>query len=139
LRDPHWRVREAAIQTLISRGGAGKHHLYEHFLTSPDRATREQIVEVIERTGMMSALVEEYSAGSKGVEALLVEQLASAAAPLGLSGVLHTLSPEIRQKFMDRFLPFAQSRMLLPEETQPAVASAISLQQILEFSPRLAA
>jgi HEAT repeat protein len=139
LRDSHWRVREAAIQTLISRGGAGKHHLYEHFLTSPDRATREQIVEVIERTGMMSALVEEYSAGSKGVEALLVEQLASAAAPLGLSGVLHTLSPEIRQKFMDRFLPFAQSRMLLPEETQPAVASAISLQQILEFSPRLAA
>jgi len=139
LRDPHWRVREAAIQTLISLGGAGKHQLYEHFLTSPDRTTRAQIVEVIERTGMLSALVEEYSAGTKGVDALVVEQLASAAAPLGISGVLRASSPEIRQKFMDRFLPFAQSRMLLPEETQPAVASAISLQQSLEFPPRLAA
>jgi len=42
---------------------------------------------------MMSALVEEYGAGTQGVEALLVEQLASAAAPLGISGVLRTSSP----------------------------------------------
>src|SRR5208337_2718384 len=52
LHDIHWRVREAAIQTLISRGPEGKRQLYEHFLTSPDRTTREQIIEVIERTGL---------------------------------------------------------------------------------------
>ena len=129
LRDPHWRVREAAIQTLISLGQEGKHQLYEHFLTSTDRTTREQIVEVIERTGLMSALVEEYSAGTNGVDALMVEQLASDAAPLGLSGVLRTLNPEIRQKFLDRFLPHAEAKMRFQEETQPEVESATDLQQ----------
>ena len=119
LRDPHWRVREAAIQTLISLGQEGKHQLYEHFLTSPDRTAREQIVEVIERTGLMSALVEEYSAGTKGVDALMVEQLASDAAPLGLSGILRTLNPEIRQKFLDRFLPYAEAKMRFLEEVRP--------------------
>ena len=89
----------------------GRHQLYEYFLTSQDRTTCEQIVEVIERTGLMSELVEEYSAGTKGVDALMVEQLASDAAPLGLSGILRTLSPEIRQKFLDRFLPFAEARL----------------------------
>ncbi len=140
LRDPHWRVREAATQTLISLGQKGKHQLYEHFLTSPDRTTREQIVEVIERTGMMSAMVEEYSEGTKGVDALMVEQLAGEAAPLGLSGLLPTLSPEMRQKFLDRFLPSAQSMTrFLEEEAQPDVESVISLQQVLAFPPYLAA
>ena len=139
LRDPHWRVREAAIQTLISLGQEGKHQLYEHFLTSPDRTTREQIVEVIERTGLMSDLVEEYSSGAKGVDARMVEQLASDAAPLGLSGVLRTLNPEIRQKFLDRFLPYAEARMRFRKRRQPEVENATSLQQVLEFPPHLAA
>jgi HEAT repeat protein len=140
LRDDHWRVREAAIQTLLSLGPEGKRQLYEHFLISPDRAAREQIVEVIERTGLMSALVEMYSAGTKGVDALLVEQLASDAAPLGLSGVLRTLNPEIRQRFLDRYLPYAQLiKMMLPEETRPEVERADNLQQVLEFPPCLAA
>jgi hypothetical protein len=139
LRDPHWRVREAAIQTLLSLGQRGKRQIYEHFLISPDHTTREQIVEVIERTGLMSALVEEYSAGTKGVDALMVEQLASEAAPLGLSGVLRTLNPEIRQKFLDRFLPYAEAKVRFQGETQPGVETANSPQQVLEFPPCLAA
>ncbi|HMD84017.1 MAG TPA: HEAT repeat domain-containing protein [Terriglobia bacterium] len=139
LSDPHWGVREAAIQTLIGLGQAGKHELCGHFLTSPDRATRAQIVEIIERTGLMSALVEAYSAGTRGVEALMVEQLASEAAPLGLSGILRTLNPEIYQRFLDRFLPNVQARMRFLEETQPEVESVTSLQQALEFPPHLAA
>jgi HEAT repeat protein len=139
LRDPHWRVREAAIQTLISLGPEGKRQLYEHFLTSPDRTTREQIVEVIERTGLMAALVEEYSAGTKGVDALMVEQLAGDAAPLGLSGVLRTLDPEIRQKFLHRFIPDAPSKMPLAEEMPPEVESANSLPQDRAVPPCQAA
>jgi HEAT repeat protein len=115
LRDPHWRVREAAIQTLISLGPEGKHLLYEHFLYTPDHALRNQIVEVIERRGLMSTLLEEYSAGTDGSAARIVEQLASDAAPLGLSGVLRTLNPEIRQRFLRRFVPHAQSRIPPPE------------------------
>ena len=76
-------------------------------------------MEVIERTGLMSALVEEYSKGTKGVDALMVEQLASEAAPLGLSGILRTLNPEIRQKFLERFLPYAEASMRFLNEMQP--------------------
>jgi hypothetical protein len=139
LGDPHWRVREAAIQTLIALGREGKHQLYEHFLTSQNRSTCEQIVEVIERTGLMSALVEEYSKGTSGVDAIMVEQLASEAAPLGLSGILRTLNPVIRQKFLDRFLPYAEAKMRFLEEIQAPDENTISLQQALEFPPRLAA
>jgi len=139
LRDPHWRVREAAIQTLLLLGQGGRRQLYEHFLTSQDHTTREQIVEVIERTGLMSSLVEEYCEGTRGVDALLVEQLASEAAPLGLSGILRTLSPQIRQSFLDRYLPYTEAKMRFLRETQPEEESAISLQQILEFPPCVAA
>jgi len=139
LRDPHWQVREAAIQALISLGQEEKHELYEYYLSSPDRTVREQIAEVILRTGLMSALVEDYSAGVRGVKALMVEELASHVAPTGLSGVLRNLDMEIRQKFLERFLPIAQSRMRLPEERQTAMERANYLQQALEFPPHLAA
>jgi HEAT repeat protein len=139
LHDPHWRVRETAIQTLISFGQKGRDHLYKHFLTSPDHNTRAQIVEVIERTGLMSVLVEEYSTGTKGVEALMVEYLASDTAPMGISGVLRTLEPESRKRFLDRFLPYAEATMRFPEETHTEMGSSLSLQQILEFPPHLAA
>ncbi len=140
LRDPHWRVREAAIHTLISLGPEGRVQLYEHFLTSPNHPAQEQTVEVIERTGLMSDLVEQYSSGAKGVDALMVEQLASEAAPLGLSGILRTLNPDVRVKFLDRFLPYAEARMrFLHEGVEPAVESYISPQHVLNFPPELAA
>jgi HEAT repeat protein len=139
LDDPHWRVREAAIQTLISLGQDGKHRVYAHFLNSPDNPTRKQIVEVIERSGLMTPLVEEYCKGAKGVEALMVEQLAGAAAPLGLSRVLRTLTLETRQKFLERFLPYAEARMRLLKETQPEAEINLPLQQALDLLPHLAA
>ena len=140
LRDPHWQVREAAIHTLISLGPEGRVQLYEHFLTSPNHPTREQTVEVIERTGLMSDLVEQYTSGAKGVDALMVEQLASEAAPLGLSGILRTLNPDVRVKFLDRFLPYAEARMRFHHEgAEPAVESYISPQHVLNFPPQLAA
>jgi HEAT repeat protein len=139
LRDSHWRVREAAAQTLLSLGQEGKNQLYQHFLTSHDLITRKQIVEVIERTGLMWQLVEEYGNGIQGLEALTVEQLSSDAAPVGLAGVLRTMNPKVRQRFLNRFLPYAQSRLQLSESTPAEVASASDLQQILKFPPRLAA
>jgi HEAT repeat protein len=139
LRDAHWQVREAAIQALLSLGQEEKHELYEYYLSSPDRAVREQIAEMILRTGLMSALVEDYSAGARGVNALMVEELANHVAPTGLSGVLRNLDLEIRQKFLERFLPIAQSRITVPEERLTALERAHYLQQALEFPSRLAA
>jgi HEAT repeat protein len=133
LSDPHWQVREAAIRTLISLGQPGKRQLYEYFLTSQDRTTCAQIVEVIERTGLMAALVEQYSAGTQGVDALMVEQLAGEAAPLGLSGILRTLNSDTRQKFLDRFLPHAEAKLRFLGDKQFAVEGSFSPQQALDF------
>jgi len=139
LLDPHWRVRETAINTLIALGQEGKNQLFRHFLTSENEVTRHQIVEVIEGTGLMSALVEEYSSGARGVDALMVEHLASDIAPLGLSGVLRTLNPEARKRFLDRFLPYAEAKMRFMKETQTELETHARLQPALQFPPQLAA
>jgi hypothetical protein len=138
LRDPHWRVREAAMQTLISLGRRGRRHLYEHFLISQDQVTREQIVEMIERSGLMATLVKEYGEGAGGVEALIVEQFASEAAPFGLSEVLRVSDPQVRHKFMERFLPVAHIRMQIQKGKALEPGVGMDLQQDLEF-PAVAA
>lgn len=139
LRDPDWRVRESAIQTLLSLGREGRHQLYQYFLTSRDDAPCRQIVEVIERTGLISALVEEYSQGNIGIDALMLEYLAGDTAPLGLSGILRTLDPEVRRKFLDRFLPYMELKARFVKAAQEEVQPDFSLQQTLEFAPYVAA
>ena len=139
LRDSHWRVREAAILTLLSLGRSGKRQLYESFLTSPDPAAHTQIVEVLERTGLISTLVEEYSAGNKGLTALVVEQLASEAAPRGLVASLGTLSPEIRQKFLERFVAYADSHARFLHEPHPLVERTVVPHRNLHYPRILAA
>lgn len=139
LRDPHWRVREAAVHTLITLGPRGKQQLYEHFLTSDDQAIREQIVEVFERTGLMASLIEAYSQGTCGVEALVVEQIASGAAPLGLPEVLRTAVPHVRLKFTERFVHYSRFKMRLQVGAPPEAAALVARQKILEFPPALAA
>jgi HEAT repeat protein len=139
LYDPDCRVRETAIHTLIAFGHEGKRHLYEHFLAAADRTVRQQIVEAIEHTGLMSGLVEEYSAGIKGAGALMIEHLANDADILGLSGVLRTLSPDIRKKFLDRFLPYAEGKMRFLEETLSPDEPASVVEEATGFPPRMAA
>ena len=50
-------------------------------MRSADQSNREQIVEAMERSGLMASLVAAYGEGRAGLEALLVEQLAEGAAP----------------------------------------------------------
>jgi hypothetical protein len=133
LGDPHWRVREAAIQTLISFGPEGQRHLYVHFLTSPDRNTRDQIIEVIERAGLMASLVARYGEGRKCVDTFMVEEITSDTVPAGLSGILLTMSPEVCHKFMQRFLPYARAKRPLLNGLPPVMINAIRLQQTLRL------
>jgi hypothetical protein len=139
LRDFHWQVREAAVETLISFGPESQRQLFEYFLSCTDRMTRVQIIEVIERTGLISTLIEEYNAGKNGSDALMIKQLAGAEG----SGILRRLSPEIRQQFLGRIAPSlessieAKSRFL--KEGQPEVESTTSLKQDHEWPTHLAA
>ncbi len=139
LRDSHWQVREAAIHTLLSLGEEGTHHLYDYFLTSPNPSAREQIVEVIERRGVVFELVGMYSNGANGVDARMVERLATESARVGLPGILRSVAPEVRLRFLSRLFSSAEAKMRFQEGTQPGVESAVSTEHVLEFLPRLAA
>ncbi len=132
LSDSRWQVREAAIQALISQRPEDRHELYRFYLSCDERDIRDQIAEMLQRSGLMTTLVEEYSAGVKGLPALVVEELATHSAPTGLWGVLRTTAPEIRERFMERLVPFAHARLLAPEPLRPAVHT-YQFQQPLEF------
>jgi hypothetical protein len=139
LRDSHWRVREAAIHTLIALGARGRQELYENFLISDDQLIRGQIVEVMEGTGLMAWLVAEYGEGKGGLGALMVEQLARGAAPRGLPEIIRMSPPSARQKFRERFLPYTHLQMQRQEEATPNPAVEANQQSPLEFPPVLAA
>jgi len=44
-------------------GAPGRQELYEDFLRSADQSNREQIVEAMERSGLMASLVASYGEG----------------------------------------------------------------------------
>ena len=139
LHDPYWRVREAAIQTLIALGPSGKQQLYESFLTCDHQATRQQIVEIIERKGLMVSLIDAYGRGASGVEARVVEQFASGAAPLGILEGLRKAAPPICLKFTERFHLDSRFKMQ-PVKGAPLEVDALSeLQKNLNVPPALAA
>jgi HEAT repeat protein len=139
LKDSHWRVREAAVNTLIALGGRGRQELYGSFLASHEPAVREQIVEMLERQGLMAGIIQDYGEGASGLGALMVEQLADGAAPRGFPEALRLSPPGIRQKFQERFLPYARFKMRLQEETPTNAEVGKHQQSPLEFPPVLAA
>jgi HEAT repeat protein len=53
LTDVNWRVREAAVGALLSLGPKGAERLLEHFLTTQDRYSLEQIAEGLQRAGLL--------------------------------------------------------------------------------------
>ena len=139
LRDSEWRVREVAARTLIALGPSGKQQLYEFFLTTGDKAIQAQIVEVFERTGLLASLIEAYSAGICGTEALVVEQIASGAAPVGLPGVLRVAAPHIRLKFSERYLHYSRIKTRFQVDAASEAGAPTAYQKDLQFPPALAA
>ena len=53
ITDPRWRVREAAVKTLATFGDAGSSHISQYFLETEDRFAGEQIIEQMERSGII--------------------------------------------------------------------------------------
>ncbi len=133
LRDPNWQVREASIQALITLRQEDRLELYRFYLSCEDRNVRQQIAEILQRTGVMSSLVQEYSFGVRGLPALVVEELASHSPTAGLWGVLRATAPEVRERFMERLEPRTQVRLLAPEQSRPLMDTFYNFQQPLEF------
>lgn len=94
LTDSHWRVREAAVATLLTFGQDGLNHLLETFLTGNDSYCKEQIAEGIHKAGLMPHIFKQRCRPVEEEAVRPVEQLA----PLGraiaqTSGDLRRLGP----------------------------------------------
>jgi len=139
LRDSHWRVREAAITTLISLGERGRQELYASFLASQSQTIRDQIVEAMEREGLMATLIGGYGEGAEGLDARIIEQLAGGAAPRGLPEALRMSSPDVRQRFQERFLRYARRKIQLEKEALTRADIGTKLQAPMEFQRVMAA
>ena len=53
ITDARWRVREAAVKTLATFGPAGRQHLENLFLATTDQYASEQIIEEMQRAGII--------------------------------------------------------------------------------------
>ncbi len=99
--DPHWRVREAAIHTLLSFGMEGVRQVFEQFMHSPDGAVREQILEVMERAGLAKALADAYETASDGTRV----DASNGTEAQGLPAVRTKSGAPIHTEFIHRVIP----------------------------------
>ncbi len=104
LADPRWMVREAAVRTLQSFGAEGTATLYDYFLSSEDRYSREQIADEWQRAGLIPGLLAQYAGGRDGREHRVLEQLAHKGKTSYVVGLLlGTAEPGVRKKFLEDF------------------------------------
>jgi HEAT repeat protein len=75
LTDANWRVREAAVRTLLSFGLAGAERLREHFLTTQDPYSLEQIVEELQRHGLLPLLLGDSGQDGDARKTRVIERL----------------------------------------------------------------
>src|SRR6516225_9720276 len=61
LTDVNWRVREAAVRALLSFGPAEVRRLVNHYLTTQDRYSLEQIAEELERLRLLPGQLGPYA------------------------------------------------------------------------------
>jgi len=104
LADPRWMVREAAVRTLQAFGPEGNALLYDYFLGSEDRYSREQIADEWQRTGVIPSLLAQYAGGRDGREHRVLEQMAHMGKTSYVVGLLlGTSDPGVRKKFLEDF------------------------------------
>lgn len=104
LTDENWMVREAAAKNLLGFGQLGLNHLYQHFLETQDRYSREQIVDAMQRGGLIPDLLNEYGSAIDGREGKMIEQLARMGKTSYLLTVLtRSQNRQLRKKFLEQF------------------------------------
>jgi len=101
LTDRNWRVREASAQTLCARGTAGVECLIDHFLSTGDRYSQEQVAEQLARSGLLPSLVAAFGMAGRERETSFVEGIVRLGRGAALLPVLRSA------------LPLAQREMLL--------------------------
>ncbi|HUR37693.1 MAG TPA: HEAT repeat domain-containing protein [Terriglobales bacterium] len=70
--DVRWRVREAAVQSLVTLAPQGLEELYHFFVSTRDKYACEQIAEELECRGLIQSLVQTLASGARAELALAV-------------------------------------------------------------------
>jgi HEAT repeat protein len=140
LTDPHWAVREAAAQALLAFGPEGVDKLLEHFLNSGNPAGQEQVVEEMQRAGLIPLLLERYGNDTHGREARVIEQLLSLGVTSCLLGVLKNSSDaHLRKKFLEEFGQHPDPRIQARVKDLAGLEAGEEAQGLAQPSTRLAA
>ena len=92
LADHHRMVRQAALRALLAYGHEGVSKLYEHFLETEDGALKEQILEELEHSGLVSSLLQNYGESPGNLETRVVERLVTMGATHYLQAALSNSS-----------------------------------------------
>jgi HEAT repeat protein len=101
LTDPHWTVREAAARTLLVFGRVGSDQLAQHFLSTEDRYSREQIADEMQRAGLVPALLAQYGAEREGATTRVIDMLVQLGKTSYLVWALENNPDlEVRKKFL---------------------------------------
>jgi HEAT repeat protein len=92
LTDPNRMVRQAALRALLAYGCEGVSRLYEHFLATENKALRQEIIEELERSGLVLSLLQNYGDSPGNLETRVVEQFVTMGATRNLHAALSNSS-----------------------------------------------
>ena len=132
LTDSHWMVREAAVRTLLSFGRRGLDQILSHFLTTPDRYSKEQIADDIQRAGLIPAILTQYGANGECRETHVLEQLADLGKTSYLLASLTASSNHpLRQKFLASYGRHADLQIRSWVKSSAASEKEAALQSVI--------
>jgi hypothetical protein len=104
LTDSHWTVRESAARTLLVFGRVGSEQLAQHFLSTEDRYSREQIADEMQRAGLVPTLIAQYGAEREGASTRVIDLMVQMGKTSYLIWAIeNNPSPEVRKKFLVHF------------------------------------
>ncbi len=130
LRDPHWRVREAAIHTFLALGSEGTRQVFDQFMELPDGAVREQILEIVERSGLTTALAAAYEAAGGDNDNAPVEPRNGNVALIDPPQTRTKPKPAIAAEFLHRLIPDREARNSSPEACRQEKKGASHRQRV---------
>jgi hypothetical protein len=123
ITDARWRVREAAVKTLAAFGAAGRQRLARYFLDTTDRFAGEQIMEEMQRSGIIAGMLPALS-GDDGEFTLTVGVFAKMVRLGKTSLLVDLLGHELR---MSRWAPPGSSAEPITRSAQKARARLLDL------------
>jgi hypothetical protein len=104
LTDSHWMVRESAARTLLVFGRVGSEQLAQHFLSTEDRYSREQIADEMQRAGLVPTLVAQYGAEREGASTRVIDLMVQMGKTSYLIWAIeNNPNPDVRKKFLVHF------------------------------------